>query len=133
MVDVTQVMYQYARGIQVEGAPQCPWRATRAQRPLLGHLCPGGDMADCLPVSDSLPPPWMAKSSARFRHGLPPSADRDATLHVVAAAIPTPWNDKKDTCPETHMQHLWTETGWPCLEQVYGQGHERHWVYAQQI
>ena len=40
MVDAVQETYQYTRGIQVEGAPQCTWRATRARRALLGHLCP---------------------------------------------------------------------------------------------
>ena len=130
MVNAMQVTYQYTRGIQVEGAPQCPWRATRAQCALLGHLCPGGDLADCTPVSDSLPPPWIAKSSTRFCHGLPPSAGRDAALHAVATGIPTPRNDTKNTCPETHMQRVWVETGWPCLEQVYGQGYERYRFYA---
>ena len=90
-------------------------------------------MADSPPVSDSLPPPWMAKSSTRFRHGIPPSANRDATVHVVAARIPMQWDDKKNTCPKTNAQCVWAETGWPCLEEVYGPGNERLQVYAKQI
>ena len=116
MVDVTQATHQHPRGLQVEGAPQCPWRATGTRHALLGHLCPGGYLADSPPVSDSFHPPWMAKLSTRFHHGIPPSASRDATIYAVAAGIPTSWNDKKNTCSETHTQRVWAETGWPCLE-----------------
>ena len=54
MVDETQETYQHTRGIQVDSAPQCPWRTPRPWRALLGHLCPGGNLAHGPPVYDPL-------------------------------------------------------------------------------
>ena len=44
-------------------------------------------------VPDPLPPSGLAEPATRFRHGLPPSSGGDATLHVVAAGIPTTRHD----------------------------------------
>ena len=108
--------YQYARSIQMEGTSQRSWRTTRVRRALLGHLRPCSDLANRPPVPDPLPPPWVAKSSTRFCHGIPSSASRDASLHVITPGIPASWNVEKDTCTETHTQRVWTETGRSCLE-----------------
>ena len=81
-----------------------------------GTPMPGGDLADCLPVSHSLPPTGVAKLSTRFRHGIPSSASRDASLHAITPGIPASRNVEKDTCTETHTQRVWAETGRPCLE-----------------
>ena len=131
MIDAAQATYQYTGSVQVEGAPQHPWRAPRTRRTLLGHLRPSGDLADSLSVSDPLPPPGMAKLSTGFRHGLSTSAGRNAALHVVATRISMPRDDTKDTCTETHMQHVWAKTGRSRLEQVHGQRHEEYRVHAQ--
>ena len=58
----------------------------------------------------------VAKSSTRFRHGIPASASGDAALHAITPGIPALWNDEEDTSTETHMQRVWAETGRPCLE-----------------
>ena len=108
----TQEVHKWKACLNVHGGQ----RTTRTRRKLLGHLCPGDDLADCLPVSDSLPPTEVAKSSTRFRHGIPPSASGDATLHAIAPGIPASRNDEKGTCTETHTQHVWAKTGRPCLE-----------------
>ena len=92
----------------------------------MGHLRPSSDMANGAPFLDSLHPPRLAKSPTGFRHGIPSSACRDASLYAVTTRVPMPWDDKKNTCPKINMQHVWAETGRPRLEQVYGQGHERH-------
>ena len=54
MVDETQETYQHTRGIEEESVHQCPWRTTRTWHALLGHLCPGGNLADGPPVYDPL-------------------------------------------------------------------------------
>ena len=117
----------------MEGTTECPWWTTGAWHTLLGHLCPSSDMANGTLCLNSLHPPGMAKSPTGFRHGIPTSAHRDATLYAVAARIPMPWDDKKNTCLKTNTQCGQAETGWPHLEYVYGQGHERHCVYTKQI
>ena len=99
MVNVAKAAHQYTRSVQVEGAPQRPWRATRTWCTLLGHLRPGGDLANGPSVPDPLPPTGLAEPATRFRYGLPPSTSGDAALHAVAAGIPTMRNDKENTCP----------------------------------
>ena len=95
---------------------ECPWRTTGAWRALLGHLRPTSDLADSMPVPDYLHPPRMAKSPTGLRNGIPSSASRDAALHAVAARVPMPRDDKKNTRPKTYTQHVRAETGWLCLE-----------------
>ena len=120
MVDEVKTTHQHTRSVQVEGAPERPWWATGTRSTLLGHLRPSGNMAYRSPLSDTLPPPRLAKSTTRFRHGLSTSARRNAALHAVAPRISAPRDDKEDTCTEAHTQCVWTKTGWPRLEQVYG-------------
>ena len=100
----------------MEGTTECPWWTTGAWRTLLGHLCPSSDMANGTPFLDSLHPTGMAKSPTGFRHGIPTSASRDATLYAVAARVPTPRDDKKNTRPKINMQRVRAETGWLHLE-----------------
>ena len=51
-------------------------------------------------VLDSIHPLKMAKSPTGFHHGIPSSASRDAALHAVAARVPMPWDDTKNTRPK---------------------------------
>ena len=78
------------------------------------HLQWVGHLTDYQPLL--LPSPWVAKLLTRFCHGIPPSTSGHAALHAIASGMPTLRNDEKDTCTETHMQHVWAETAWPCLE-----------------
>ena len=75
----------------------------------------------------------MAKSPTGFHHGLHSSTRGDAALYAVAARVPTPRDDKKNTRPKINTQHVRAKTGWRRLEQVYGQGYERHRGYTEQI
>ena len=71
----------------MESSSQCPRRTVRTWRPLLGHLRASGDLADRPPVLNPVPPPWLAKSATRFRHGIPSGACRDASLHEIAPRV----------------------------------------------
>ena len=93
MVNAAQEAHQQTRGLQVEGPPECPWRATGTRHSLLGYLRPSCDLANGPPVFGALTSSGLAEPSTRFRHGLPPSTGRDAALHAAAAGIPTSRND----------------------------------------
>ena len=118
-----QAMNQDARSIQMESAAKCPWGTTRTWCSLLGHLCPGGDMANSEVLPNPVPPPGMAQSPTGFCHGVSASASRNAALHALSTRLQVERDDQKVPCSQTHMQHLWPEASWPGLEQVHGQGH----------
>ena len=123
LVYAMQVTNQDARSLQMEGMPQCPWRTTRTWCSLLGHLCPGGDMANGEILPNPVHPPRLAQSPTRFCHGVSASTGRNATLHVITPGLQAKWNDKKDPCSQVDMQCLWLETSWQGLEQIHGPGH----------
>ena len=74
LVHAAQVPHQNARSVQMESTLECARRTTRTWHALLGHLCPGSDMANHQVLPDTVHPPWMAQSPIRFCHGIPASA-----------------------------------------------------------
>ena len=45
----------------MEGPAQRPWRPTRTWCPLLGHLRPSSDMANCETLPDHITHTWLEK------------------------------------------------------------------------
>ena len=81
--------------VQMESAPEHARRTTRTWCALLGHLCPGSDMANSQVLPDTVHPPWMAQLPIRFCHGIPASADRNAPLLVLATRLQMKRDDTK--------------------------------------
>ena len=107
---------QNSGGLQVEGLLECPWRATRTWRSLLGHLRPSSDMANRTPLPYPFHSAWLAKSPTRLRDGLSSGPSRNASLHEATTRIQTQWDYKEDTRSETTTQHIWPKTSRTSVE-----------------
>ena len=115
----------------MKGLAQLAWRPASPWCPLLGHLRPSTDMANCETLSDSIPYTLMAKPPTRLCHGLSSSPCRNAAVHAFAPGIQMQRNIKKTTHPQVGVQRVRAKAGMSCMEQIHGPGHEGNWFQAQ--
>ena len=82
-----QVTNQRTRSLQVESMAKCPQGTTRTLCSLLGHLCPGSNMANGEVLPNPVHPPGMAQSPTGFCHGVSASTGQNAALHALTTRL----------------------------------------------
>ena len=117
----------------MESASKRAQGTTRTWHALLGHLCPGSDMANSQVLPDTIHPSWMAQSPIGFCHGVPASAGRNAPLLAFATRLQMKRDDVKVPCTQIKTQCVWSEASRVSMESVHGSRHVRHRFHTEQV